>query len=261
MRLVHSKSISAPLFSIGMSAIAALAFLAPQSAFAWDWFGWGKRVSGSGVYKTEARAAVDFKGIKLSASADVFIVQNGVEGILIEAEDNILPLISTEVEGGRLVIKWVEKNINVSHKKLNITVNVKDIEEISVAGSGNIKSDVLKTVRLKSSIAGSGDVNIKSLTSEMVKLSIAGSGDFAAGGTTDEFEASIAGSGRVKADHLKSKNAKLSIAGSGDAAFWATDNIKVSIAGSGDVRYYGDAKVTQSVAGSGSIKRLGAMPN
>lgn len=251
---------SSLLYSLSLLLVASLSF-APQNAVAWDWIGWGKKVSGSGVYKTETRVISGYKGIKLSGSFDVVIVQNGSEGITIEAEDNLLPLISTDVESGSLVIKWAEKNLNVSHKKITMTVNVKDIEALSVAGSGNIKSDALKSTRLRSNIAGAGDINIKNLTSDTLKVSIAGSGDFAAGGSSDVFEASIAGSGGVKTDRLKTKNAKLSIAGSGDVALWATDAIKVSIAGSGDVRYYGDATVSKSVAGSGNIKRLGAAPN
>ncbi|MEI6738506.1 MAG: DUF2807 domain-containing protein, partial [Pseudomonadota bacterium] len=149
MRNTHFKTVPATLFSFSLFILSCLTLAAPQNALAWDWIGWGKKVTGSGVYKTETRAATGFNGIKLSASADVVIVQNGTEGITIEAEDNILPLISTEVERGSLVIKWTEKSLNVSHKKLNITVNVKGIEEISVAGSGNIKSDALKTPRLK----------------------------------------------------------------------------------------------------------------
>ncbi len=260
MQNVRHSLASSLLFSLSLVFLASVSF-APQNALAWDWSGWSKKVSGSGTYKTESRAISGYKGVKLSGSFDVTLVQNGTEGITIEAEDNLLALIATEVERGSLVIKWTEKNLNVSHKKITMTVNVKDIEEISVAGSGNIRADAIKSARLKSNIAGSGDINIKTLTGDMIKVSIAGSGDFTAGGSADEFETSIAGSGGVKSERLKAKNAKVSIAGSGDVSLWATDAIKVSIAGSGDVRYYGDATVSKSVAGSGSIKRLGAAPN
>ncbi len=235
--------------------------LAPAQAHAWDWFGWGKRVSGSGVYQTETRSVTGYKGIKLSASFHVTVVQNGNEGVTIHADDNLLPFISTEVERGTLVIKWSERSLNVSHKKITITVSAKEIDDLSIAGSGHIMVDTLNSTRLKAAIAGSGDININNLTSDTIKVSIAGSGDFAAGGTTNDFEASIAGSGDIKAGRMKAKNSKLSIAGSGNAVLWTTDLLKLSIAGSGDVRYYGDATISKSVAGSGSVKRLGAAPN
>ena len=259
MHTTTQKNFTPRIFLRSVLVLSVLC-LAPLQAQAWDWFGWGKRVSGSGIYQTETRNVSGYKGVKLSGSFNVTVIQNGSEGVTIHADDNLLPLIATEVERGNLLIKWAERNLNVSHKKITVTVNVKDIEELSIAGSGSIISDAIKATRLKSAIAGSGDVNIKNLTSDAIKVSIAGSGDFAAGGTTNEFEGSIAGSGDIKAGKLKAKNSKLSIAGSGDAVLWATDLIKLSIAGSGDVRYYGDAAITKSVAGSGSITRLGAAP-
>ncbi len=262
MQILSKKIFSALVLFMGVVALIVLS-AAPQPAHAhpWDWFGWGKRVTGSAVVKTETRAVSGYKGVKLSGSFHVTVVQNGSEGVTIVADDNLLPLISTEVERGNLYIKWSERNLNVSHQKITITVHAKDIDELSVAGSGNIVADVINTPRLRSAIAGSGDINIKNLTSDALKISIDGSGNFGAGGLTNEFEVSISGSGGVKIASLKTKNAKLSIAGSGDATLWATDTLKVSLAGSGDIRYYGGATLTKSVAGSGSIKRLGAAPN
>jgi len=244
---------------------AALALLTalPATCMAWEWSWGSKSVTASGNVKTETRDVTGFTGISLSLPAKVTIKQGNKEGLTIEADDNFLPLIETVVERGQLRIRPVEKNMSFKGRsmRLNITVDVINIESLSVSGSGDIIADQLNSPKLKASIAGSGDVNIKSLTSDSVKVSIAGSGDLNLGGTANELEGSIAGSGTVKADRLKAKTVVLKIAGSGDATVWATDNMKLSIAGSGDVKYWGDAKVTQSVAGSGSIKRLGTAPN
>ncbi|MCA3086141.1 MAG: DUF2807 domain-containing protein [Rhodocyclaceae bacterium] len=213
--------------------------------------------------KTETRDVTGFSGISLSLPAKVTIKQGNKEGVIIESDDNFLPLIETVVERGQLRIRPTEKNMSFKGRsmKLNITIDAINIESLSVSGSGDIVADELNSPKLRTSIAGSGEVNIKSLTSDSVKVSIAGSGDLNLGGTTNELEGSIAGSGSIKADRLKAKNVVVKVAGSGEATIWATDTMKLSIAGSGDVKYWGEAKVTQSVAGSGSIKRLGTAPN
>lgn len=246
-------------------ALVALLLLSalPAKSIAWEWSWGGKSVSASGVVKTETRAVTGYTGISLSLPAKVTIVQGGKEGVTIEADDNFLPLIETVVEGGSLKIRTTERNTNFKGKnfKINITVNAINVEQLSVAGSGDIFAERLKSPKLKASIAGSGDINLKALDADALKVSIAGSGDFNAGGTANDFEGSIAGSGTVRAERLKTKNVTVKIAGSGDVSIWATDAIKLSVAGSGDVKYWGDPKVTQSVAGSGSIKLMGAAPN
>ena len=235
-----------------------LGFVAPP-ATAWDWT-WGAKVSGSGTIKSETRNVSGFTGISLSLPAKVEIVQGYTEGISIESDDNILPLIETVVEDGKLRLSFRERNMSVSTKTLNIKVNVKTLDNLSVAGSGDLRAATLKVAALKTSIAGSGDVRIASLDVDTLIVSIAGSGDFSAGGKANTVEGKIAGSGDLKIETLAANNVKISIAGSGDAKVWAKDTLKISVAGSGDVAYYGDAKVTQSVAGSGSVKRLGNAP-
>ena len=228
-------------------------------AAAWDW-NFGAKVSGSGNIKTETRNVSGFTGISLSLPANVEIIQGGSEGIVIETDDNVLPLIETVVDNGSLKIRFKERNMSVNTKTFNITINVKTIDNLSVAGSGDVRAAKLQVAKLKTSIAGSGNVHITSLDADTLTLSIAGSGDFSAGGKASVVEGKVAGSGNMKIGALAANSVKLSIAGSGDATVWAKDTLTVSVAGSGDVTYYGDARVSQSVAGSGSVKRLGSTP-
>jgi hypothetical protein len=240
-------------------ACASLVAVMPVTAAAWDWgFGFNT-TKGSGVLKTETRSVAGFNRIGLSLPGVVEVIQGESEGLNIETDDNLLPLIETVVESGSLKLRLKDKG-NISTRTLKITVNAKSIEGLSVGGSGDIRVAKLKTGKLKAAIAGSGDISITSLDADDLHISIAGSGTFVAGGKVNTLESSISGSGDVKAGKLESNVSKISIAGSGDATVWAKDTLSVKVAGSGDVKYYGDAKVSQSVAGSGSIKRLGSSP-
>ena len=235
---------------------------APSAAYAWDWnHGFGKTVSGSGTIKSEPRAVSGFSGIDLSLDALVEIQQGSAEGVTVEADDNILPLIETAVENGTLIIRHASANASISPSKLKIVVHAKTIDRLSITGAGDIQAEALRAPALKASISGSGDMRIKSLDAGVLRVSIAGSGDFSAAGRAASVHASIAGSGDLKAAKLDAKDVKVSIAGSGDAIVWARGTLKVKAAGSGDVKYFGDAEVEQSVVGSGSIERLGAAPS
>lgn len=240
-------------------ACAALMLTARSAHADWNW-GWGKSVKGSGVVKTETRRVSGFTHISLSIPASAEVVQGSTEGVTVEGDDNIVPLIETVVEDGKLKIRFTEKNMSVSTKLLKVVVNAKTVEGLSVAGSGDLRAAKLQSANLKVSIAGSGDAHITHLDADLLKVSIAGSGNFAASGKAKTVETSIAGSGDLKIGKLEANTVKVSVAGSGDATVWAKEALKISVAGSGDVKYYGDAQVSKSVAGSGSVKRLGAAP-
>lgn len=240
--------------------LAAATTLLSSAASAW---GWGTTVTGSGTSKTETRNVSGYTGLGVSLPAKVTVIQGDKEGVVLEGDDNIIAVIETEVERGSLKLRFTEKNMNVKTKvPLKATVYVKTLEGISVAGSGDVTSDQLKSANFKASIAGSGDVQIKHLTADMLKVSIAGSGDMAiSSGKVSAIDVSIAGSGDVKTGGLEADKVKVSIAGSGDATVWAKTALNVSVAGSGDVKYYGNPEVKKSVLGSGSTKKLGDTPS
>ena len=112
----------------------------------------------------------------VSIPAKVEIVQGNTEGVTIEGDDNIVPLVETVVENDGLKIRFAEKNMSVHSKSLRLVVNAKTIEGLSVAGSGDVHAAKLQTTSLKASIAGSGDVSINGLDADMLTVSIAGSG-------------------------------------------------------------------------------------
>ena len=215
--------------------LAALLVLAAPFAAA-------ETVTGTGTAATETREVRGFHSVGLSVPGKLEIVPGDAEKLTLSGDDNILPLIETVVDRGELRIRFKERgSINIrTRTPLRMTLTAKALDQLAIAGSGDIVANSLDAKSMKVSISGSGNVTLA--------------------GKASELEVHISGSGDVKAGKLASQAARVSIAGSGDATVWARETLKVSVAGSGDVRYYGDPAVQRSVAGSGSVKRVGAAP-
>jgi hypothetical protein len=240
-------------------ALVALAGTLAQPAHAWEW-PLGNRVAGSGQIIKVQRTVQGFKGIDLEVPAHVEVVQGDGEGVTMETDDNIAPLIETVVEKDQLKIRLAKRGSGVKPSSLKITVQACTVESIAISGAGSVQADRLKGASLATRISGSGDIRIGALDVDNLTLAISGNGDFLAAGRADAVRIAISGSGDVKIANLAAKNVKLGISGAGDARVWATESLTVSISGVGDVGYYGDAAVTQSVSGSGRIKKLGTKP-
>ena len=245
--------ISSSALHAGVLIIASLLTLLPGHAGAQSWG--SERITGSGVAKTEARDLGSFRAIVLGVGADLELRQGETEGLSIIGDDNIIPLIETVVDNGTLKIRWVGKrHFSVHYKKLKIIVNARNIDGLSVAGSGDIHAAKLKTGELRTTIGGSGDITIGNLDATSLNVSLAGSGDLIVAGKVDSLDVSLAGSGDVSAAKLDARIAKISLQGSGDVCVWVRESLTATVAGSGDITYYGKPKVAGSVAGSGSVR-------
>ena len=146
-----------------------LAVGASPAVHAGEWnLGFGKSVSGSGTIKSENRAVSGFTGISLAVSGLVEIRQGSAEGVTIETDDNLLPLLETIVESGTLKIRPAARNTSFRTRKLKFIVYAKTIDSLDIAGAGDIRAEVLKASTLKASIAGAGDIWIKALDAHLL---------------------------------------------------------------------------------------------
>ncbi len=190
-------------------------------------------VRGSGDIVTEVREVSGFSEVHLEGSGDVVVEIGENESLTVEADDNLLELITTSVRGSRLVIEFDEP-LRPSEA---IVYRIEMIEFDEVA------------------VAGSADVVAPNLACGTFSVTVTGSGSFDLGGTCDALDVSIAGSGDVDASDLAVARADISIAGSGDVLVNATDALDVSIAGSGDVEYLGDPAIEIDISGSGDVRK------
>lgn len=240
-------------------AIAALGATIVTSAQAWSW-GFGERVKGSGEIATETRTPGAFDGISLSGSFKVIVRQAGANKVELKTDNNLLPYIETKIvesSKGRTLEVSTKRGVSIDFKTAPlITIDVAQLRAVSIAGSGDVKVETMKTQGVDASIAGSGNIVFDKLDSERLGVKVSGSGDVIAAGRTGQLNISVAGSGDVKTRGLEAEDVKVTIAGSGDAQVQASKKLNVSIAGSGDVAYLGSPEISSSIAGSGRIKKI-----
>lgn len=233
--------------------LKSLSFLAITLLF--NGFGYAQKVNGNGNLIEKTRNVGSFNGLGVSGSFDVFLVEGNEGKLELSVEENLEPYLVTEVKEGSLKIKW-KKGVKVrTTKPTKITVHFKKLNEVALAGSGDIVSKSrLSSDELEVALAGSGDIKLD-LDVEMLKVAISGSGDIELTGSASDFSAAIAGSGDIKADELKAVNAELVISGSGTMKAHVENKITALVSGSGDIRYKGKPeKEDIKVSGSGTVK-------
>lgn len=213
---------------------------------------------GSGDLTTEKRDVSDFDRITLKGQGTIIIDQTGEESLKVTAEDNLIDIIETEVEGNTLKIgvkkEWFLWALWPT-KKIEYHISVDELEQITISGSGNIETDGLKADDLKIQISGSskGDmaIEVKSLD-----INISGSGKFVFSGKARNQEINISGSGNVDGEKLKSEDAAFTINGSGKGIVNASDTLDVNINGSGDIKYLGSPSIDKQISGSGKVSKF-----
>jgi len=221
--------------------------------------GWNS-VTGSGKLQTETRNVAGFQGISTAGSIRLVLRQGAREGVELRADDNLLPLIETSVvdRSGVPTLEIGTKS-GASYSSRNpvvATIDLITLRALTVAGSGDVVSEALKSPTLRLVAAGSSSIKLRQLAVDELSAKVAGSGDLELTGRAGVFALVVAGSGDANTRALEADEVSVAVAGSGDASVNARKTLSISVAGSGSVAYTGGANVKTAIAGSGSVKKL-----
>ncbi len=189
-------------------------------------------VEGSGVSASEDRQVAAFKAVALAGSFAVEVEVGPAQSVRVEADDNIVPIVVTEVVGD--VLKISSRQNFSTRGPIKVRVTTPQLAAVEHSGSGSIEVRAIDADLFTASLDGSG----------MVRLA----------GKAGTLTASIDGSGSLEAADLTTQSATVALSGSGGAKIHARERVVATISGSGSVQHTGGAKdVVSNIRGSGSV--------
>lgn len=190
---------------------------------------------GSGNIKTETRAVNGVSSVSLLGDGMLDIEQTGTDSLTITADDNLLPLLNSEVRDGELKL-GIKNLANIqATKQIHYKLTVKGLTALSLTGDA--------------------EADVKKLATERLKVNITGDANIRIDGTADEQSITILGDGKYDGTRLTSKTASVSITGDGHLDIAASDKLDVKILGDGKINYTGDPMITKSIIGDGKIEK------
>lgn len=189
-------------------------------------------VNGSGRIVQQRRNVGSFDSVETLGSEDVDVRFGPRPSLVIAADDNVLPLLTTEAKDGKLKIGT--RGSFRMRGPIRVWITVPNLQAFTTSGSGNV---VLHDV-----------------SNGQLDLTMNGSGSMAANGRTGRLHVTINGSGRAQLASLWATDVSAGLFGSGSATVNAHGRLDAQIFGSGTLHYVGKpAELRSSHFGSGRI--------
>ncbi len=217
------------LFTLAFVSIVSLACSA-----ALPFFG---TVTGSGRATSETRPVSGFTGVDFQTTGEVIITQGAADSVVVQADDNLLRLLRTEVVGSQLRISQ-PSNVKISTRNpIRFIITMRAIENVALSGTGEIKID--------------------GLDSDLVKLDLSGTGALTAHGKAKTVQVSLSGTGFIRCDELEADSVVARHSGNGEITVRARHALDANMTGVGAINYCGDpARITRTITGHGMINAL-----
>jgi hypothetical protein len=241
--------------SMMLSLVAVLVLMA-AGACNYHKFDWaGEHIEGSGNVISEERTVGSFNSIRVIGSGKLYVTQGAEQSLMIQAEDNIMPIIDTGVEGDTLVVDT--ERPYTSGIGIKIYITMPDIRGFQLNGAWVLSGQNRFNVNdLDLEITGAGSIDLD-LTAGRIFTEISGAGTVTLTGSADSHFLTISGAGELKAEGLEVKNYDITVSGAGNCRIFVTQSLEVQISGSGSVYYQGDpASINSNISGVGKLVKL-----
>ncbi len=192
------------------------------------------KVKGNGIKATETRAVAEFTAIEATGIGSLKLRVGEADSLKISADENILPLIKSEVRDGVLVL--------------------------STTGATKSKTDIVfeATAKTIKRLENSGTVSIDARGFNGGDLSVetSGVGSITLVGRVDSLKADLSGVGSLEAEELTADRVTTNLTGVGSASVRAQKSINGSVSGIGSLTWKGTATdVSTNVSGIGRVSK------
>ena len=192
------------------------------------------KVKGSGVAASETRAVASFEAIDATGVGKLKLRIGDTDSLKVMADDNILPLIKTEVKDGVLTLST--KGATLSKTDIVFEITARRIKRLENSG----------TVSIDASGFNGGELAVETSGVGSIKLN----------GRVDSFKAELSGVGSLEADALAADRVDTQLSGVGSANVRAEKSLRANVSGVGSLSWKGAATdVTTNVSGIGRVSK------
>ncbi|NJN68265.1 MAG: DUF2807 domain-containing protein [Chloroflexaceae bacterium] len=237
-------------------------------------------ITGTGNIVTETREVSGFDVVYLQGKGHLIITQGERETLTVETDENLMPLIETEVSNGVLTLRLDLERSRIQPSQLTYRLTLMNLHELHVSGETGAEAATLATDRLSADVSGAGNLQIGQIRATGVEVSASGSSwvqvdhleatslgveahgesDVSIVGAADQQRTIARGASNCRLGDVSSREARVEAHGTSHAVVWVRERLDVHINGSGQVEYYGQPQVTQEMSGDGEVKGLGNKP-
>lgn len=191
-------------------------------------------IQGSGTSRIETRNVAGFTKIEAGGALSVEISVQKAFSVAIEADDNLLANIKTEISGSTLKIYSADR---ISPKtRINVVISMPALESVDISGAS--------------------DGVITNIKSESLELKASGASKIKVDGAAKSLEANASGASTIDAEDLRVEDAEVETSGASRASVAATNDLKVNASGASKISYTGEPKnIKQNSSGASSVTK------
>lgn len=189
---------------------------------------------GLGTLRTEVRAVGDFTGLDISGATVAEVIVGPAPSLKIETDDNLLPLVATEVRGGTLHISFTAP-VSTQHG-LRAWITTPRLERTEASGASELTARGVRAGQMTLSFSGASQGKLQ--------------------GQAETLQLDASGASQVDLRELPARTATVEVSGASQLRLAVTDEIRGELSGASQLLYGGGSpRLAVETSGASHVHR------
>lgn len=195
-----------------------------------------------------------FETISVQQGITLYLTQGSPTSLKVEADDNIIDLLKTEVKENKLKV-YFEKNVYKA-KARSVYLTTSDISNIQTSSGARVKAEnTIQTNTLKLDSSSGSSIKIYVNAQEVLSESSSGS-NIKIEGKTNYFSADASSGSGIDADELESVNAIANASSGANINVNVSGKLSANASSGGDIDYEGNpTEINKDTSSGGSVSQ------
>ncbi|MBT8223873.1 MAG: DUF2807 domain-containing protein, partial [Eudoraea sp.] len=200
---------------------------------------WGEGKRGNGIVEEERREITDdFTVITASEGLDVYVTQDRDFEILVEADENVIDLIGTDIKNGRLKIHAIE-NIGRATKKIYVTLP--EITSLRTSSGADLTTrEVISADKISLDASSGSDLRVE-LNADEVSADTSSGASIRISGEANILYADASSGSDIKAGAFEVKTCEADASSGADIRVNVSERLIADASSGADIKYTGKA--------------------
>ena len=199
-------------------------------------------IEGSGVMKEETRKLPAFRSVDISASFEAAVAIGEKASVVLDGDDNLLPLIKAEVSDDVLRVSLAEGRGVRSRKPLKVTIVVPRLESIAARGASKVVATVGEAKSLRVETEGAASARVDGLDADSIRVKAEGASQVTLTGRAKGLTLDVSGASQLFAGDATFESARIRLDGASRGELRVTGSIDGEISGASSLKVGGKPK-------------------
>ncbi len=233
-------------------AIFLLAFLPTDLNAQWGRWRNNESVKGNGNIERSERDLNGFDGLKSCCSMEISVRLGQTYGLVVEADENILPYVITEVSQGMLSMR-IQQGVNLTpSQRIKVFVSMPSLQNLEASSSSRTMVEgICKSDQLRIDISSSAKVDLHFEGRELL-VEGSSSGRLELRGQAEQSRIAVSSSCQVVGNDFTSRKLRVDGSSSSRVELAVTEELRAEVSSSAKVIYSGNPTKVFTDANSGA---------